>query len=367
MITEQSGTMRAIVLAGVHQWDDSAIDAVIPRPLLPVVHAPIASYVLNWLRESGIKRASMCANSASRHVRRCFGGGERLGIELDYFEDWTPRGPGGCVRDAGLVGESREFVIVEGTMVPRVNLAAMVRYHRQTKAMMTVAANMVEGDLRPAGVSLVSREVLEHIATTGYQDIKEILIPKLHQRGERVFAYVLDEVSPRVCGFDSYLTTNAWVLNRVIGAMGEPDGFERMGDALVHYTAAVSPTAGVIGQAIIGPRSRVGANAVLVGPTVVGADCDIEMGATVSRSVLWDHCQVERGALVDQSIIGYGACVGAGVEMNGAYEPSRMRHGAPRPGNVGNAIAGPRRRTEPRRVSETGHHRPLRPAQPERV
>lgn len=105
------GTIRGVVLAGVHQWDDSALDGALPRPLLPVVHQPLVGYSLQWLRDGGVTNDTVCANSDSRLVRQYLGDGACIGLDLAYYEDWTPRGPAGCVRDAGLAAATSADVV----------------------------------------------------------------------------------------------------------------------------------------------------------------------------------------------------------------------------------------------------------------
>ena len=91
-----------IVLAGVHRWDDSEFDELLPWPLMPVVDSPLICHVLAWLRAGGIGHAIICANSDSRQVRRVLTDEAELGIDVEHFEDWTPRGTAGCIRDAAL-------------------------------------------------------------------------------------------------------------------------------------------------------------------------------------------------------------------------------------------------------------------------
>ena len=61
--------VRGVVLAGTYHWSNSSFEELLPRPLVPVAQAPLVSYALRWLRDGGIPRATLCANSASRAVR----------------------------------------------------------------------------------------------------------------------------------------------------------------------------------------------------------------------------------------------------------------------------------------------------------
>ncbi|MBI4236336.1 MAG: hypothetical protein HY688_03155 [Chloroflexi bacterium] len=60
---------------------------------------------------------------------------------------------------------------------------------------------------------------------------------------------------------------------------------------------------------------RVGAGARLFGPTVLGADCVVEEGATVEGSVLWDRVRVGRNAQVHGAVLGSGVRVEPGATL----------------------------------------------------
>ena len=61
--------VEGIVLAGTYHWSQSVFEQLLPRPLLPVAQTPMICYALRWMRDGGIARATVCANSASRAVR----------------------------------------------------------------------------------------------------------------------------------------------------------------------------------------------------------------------------------------------------------------------------------------------------------
>src|SRR4051794_16108897 len=110
--------LSAVVLAGTHHWSGSRFETLAPRPLVPVALAPLISYPLRWLRQGGIRHATICANGTTRHIAAAFGGGGGLDMELDYYEDGTPRGAAGCVRDAATGMAAETLVIADGAAIP---------------------------------------------------------------------------------------------------------------------------------------------------------------------------------------------------------------------------------------------------------
>lgn len=323
-MSRDASRVHGIVLAGVHHWDGCVLERVAPRPLLPVVLSPLITYALRWLRDAGVTRATVCANSVSRHVRGCLGDGSRLGMDLDYFEDNTPRGPAGCAHDAAAGADADTFIIVYGSIVPVLDLGAMLERHRVSQAAMTVGVTRegVGRDelLHPNGVYVIGRSALEYVARAGYQDIKEALIPRLHTNDLPVLPYAISGMCPRVIGPDSYVAVNEWVLRRLLRMERAPSGYRRLATALVHESAEAEDSARLIGPIVIGPGARIGPDATIVGPAVVGADCAIDAGAMVSRSLLWDRCRVGSAAAVDQCVLTHDVRLAPGARLRNVVE-----------------------------------------------
>ncbi|HRX86282.1 MAG TPA: NDP-sugar synthase [Phycisphaerae bacterium] len=301
-------TVRGIVLAGVHAWGDCQLEQTVCRPLMPVAARPLITHALSWIRDSGIHKATICANSDTAALYRRLGGGESLGIQLDYFEDVMPRGPAGCVRDAAWQQQDAELlVVVDGTMIPRVDLHDLIDRHVATQAAVTLVVNETSAGHEPVGIYVFTRAVLNDVPATGYQDIKESLIPALYRRGARVVPYSAGKApSVRVTDAASYLGVNMWATERGFGENRLPDGGKRIGDAWVDASAHVDPTARFVGPVIVGPNAWIGPDVLVIGPSTIGAGARVSAGAVVSRSAVWDRCVVGANTNVDQCVLAEG-------------------------------------------------------------
>lgn len=316
------GCLRAVVLAGVHSWGCSELERVVPRLMMPVVGRPLVGHCLAWLRDGGISRVGICANSDTPVLRRWLRAGSELRLEVDYYEDVMPRGPAGCMCDAMAFDDAEHFLVVDGTLVPRLDLARIVSFHLESGSALTVVAEPSgvsekgERRLAPVGVYVCARRVLEHIPERGYQDIKESLIPKLRSAGERVTACVVEAGSaPRVNSLASYLAVSKWELTRLVSREVCSADYVVRGQAWIHRSARVATSARFVGPVLVEAGSGVDEGAIVVGPTVVGPGCRLETGATVCRSVLWSDCLVEQGARLDHCVLADGAVVAAGADV----------------------------------------------------
>jgi NDP-sugar pyrophosphorylase family protein len=306
---------QGIVLAGSFPWNDSPLDRLLPRPLLPVADRPLIAYTLRWLRQACVPEVVVCLNAASRSARHALAevGGDCLG--LDFYEDVLPRGPAGCARDAALAGGADTFIVADATAIPTVTLADVLQTHRASGAVATVVVeeeaprNGGSGLSRPAGIYVFERRALESVPERGFQDIKEHLMPRLYRAGEHVSAHVSGSRSPRVLGAQTYLEVNYWAVTRLIAQPVAAEGFLRRGDALIHATASVDDRAQLVGPMLIGPDSRIMPGATLVGPLVLGTGGTVALDAIVSRTVAWNRCQVGARSVVDGCVLADDAVV----------------------------------------------------------
>jgi len=255
-------------------------------------------------------------------------------MQLSYYKDSTPRGEAGCARDAGLDAGSDTLVIVDGTAIPTVDLAALLAAHLASGAVMTAVVHREEmAAPTPGGVYVVERRALGQVPENGFQDIKENLIPRLYRAGARVAAHESDACCPHVFNAQTYLAVSQWMLQRIADA-------EVGGDGLVDPTASVEPGVRFVGPVQIGAGAHIAAGATVVGPTTIGPDCVVGRNALVARSVLWSRCTVGEGAVVHGCVAGNDAALPPAARLFNAVHaasPLRARVPAPRPRDGGHA------------------------------
>ncbi len=320
---KQHTDLCGIVLAGVQTWGECPLDCLFPRPLLPVVGRPLLTYGLAWLAAQNVTRAVICANSDTATFHRLLGNGDAVGLSLDYYQDRMPRGPAGCVFDAGSAADASTFVVINGALVTDLDLDLVLTKHREMRAAVTVVASRRNGKanrdaeiLEPAGIYVVSRSALQHVPPTAYQDIKEMWLPKLHASGQRVMPFVAEAGGwAHVSGPASYIKLHEWVLSVERRAWEGGPEYRHVGDARVHKSVRLAPGVRLMGSCVIGPWCQIESGVCVFGPTVIGASNVLAKGAVVNRSIIWSNCRISSGAVIDRSVIGNGNIIGSSVVL----------------------------------------------------
>lgn len=320
--------MKAVVLAGGQEFGQCPLSRQAPRALWPLVDKPIIEHVLRELRRAGIGEMAISANGRTHDIADTLGTRIAPDIAIHYSEDHLPRGAAGCIKDCEEWLGNETFLVVNGaSLLVGVDFKRLIEAHRKSGAAITVAAaaDGEAGDanvafaLKPAGLYVCEPEVLRHIKSRGYQDMKEQLIPALIAAGLKVQATPFRGRIIPIRNEEAYL-------NAMVDVLDDVDDREVLCGHLkstiptvwVDPTAVVHPTARVVGPAYVGPGAEIGADAVVIGPAIVGENCKVGKDAIVHESILWRGATVGAGAMIEQTVMAADAVVHAGVEVRGS-------------------------------------------------
>jgi mannose-1-phosphate guanylyltransferase len=332
-VSSEAPSVEAVVLCG--HWQESAIESLMPRALLPVAQRPLLAHALGWAGRAGIARATICANGGACAIAAALRAVDDSPT-LTYREDLSPRGPAGCVADAAARSTADLLLVIDGSVVPALDLRRLLDTHAAARAQVSVVVQPIDpaaAEVRaavPTGIYLFDRQVFTRVPATGFHDIKESLIPRLHRAGVRIVAHEADAPCGRVLDARTYLALNLRLIRDAVASVsGDAWSMVRPGSEtgdLIHPSARVDEGAHVVGPVLVGPDAVVHAGATVVGPASIGAGVTIQPGALVSRAVLWDWSSVGTGAHVERSVLMTGTTVAPGEQVIEALRlPSRRR------------------------------------------
>jgi lipopolysaccharide/colanic/teichoic acid biosynthesis glycosyltransferase len=152
--------------------------------------------------------------------------------------------------------------------------------------------------MRPVGLYLFQNAVLDFVPSEGYFDLKEQLFPPLHAQGLTTVMWQVSGYCRTITSLEDYFFANQDVLmghmKPLPAAQGDPGGAAAAG--LPASSKALPPLA-------MGEDVQVGEEALLLGPTAIGAKTVIGKGAIVNECVILDHASVGRGVYLDSCIV----------------------------------------------------------------
>ena len=152
--------MKAILLAGGKGTRLRPLTVHTPKPIVPILNRPFLYYQIDLLKQvPEIDEVILSLNYQPRRIEEVFGEGEGLGVRLRYVVEPMPLGTAGAVRYAG--DSLKESVVVfNGDVLTQVDLAAVLRLHRERKAKATIVLTPVEN---PRAYGLVETDAAGNI------------------------------------------------------------------------------------------------------------------------------------------------------------------------------------------------------------
>jgi len=135
-------SMRAVVMAGGMGKRLRPLTESLPKPLLPVGDQPLLSRLVERLKAAGIERVSITTHFLAERIHEVLGDGSGMGLTIDYVPEDEPLGTAGSL---SLLGRPSEpTLVINGDILTRLNFRAMLEYHQDYKADMTVAVKQYD-------------------------------------------------------------------------------------------------------------------------------------------------------------------------------------------------------------------------------
>jgi dTDP-glucose pyrophosphorylase/CBS domain-containing protein len=140
---------RAVVMAGGQGVRLRPLTDDTPKPMLPVGGRPLLEFIVEQLRDVGVKRIHVTTHYQAEKIIEHFGTGESFGVDIKYVREDVPLGTGGAL---GLLERPDEPVLViNGDILTQVDFRAMFAFHQEQKAEMTVGVRRYDVQV-PYGV-----------------------------------------------------------------------------------------------------------------------------------------------------------------------------------------------------------------------
>jgi mannose-1-phosphate guanylyltransferase/phosphomannomutase len=325
--------VKAVVMAGGEGTRLRPLTSNQPKPMMPMANRPLMEHVVRRLAFHGFDDIVVTVAFLASHIRNYFGDGSELGVAMRYATEETPLGTAGSVRNAAAELDDT-FMVISGDVLSDIDLGAVVKAHRSSGALATIALRRVENpvdfgivitspdgwverflekptwgqvfsDTINTGIYVLEPQILDLIPEHEPVDFSEAVFPAALKRGLAIQGLVVDGYWEDVGTVDAYHRAHRDVLDERVAV--DIPGF-RLGDGIwLGEGADVDPAAEITGPVIIGDNCRVEAGARIGEYTVLGSNVVVKHDATLARTVVHDHVYVGPATTLRGCIVGRSA------------------------------------------------------------
>lgn len=137
LIPYNAEPVEAVVMAGGRGRRLMPLTNEVPKPMLPVGGRPMLEWILDGLKRAGVHRVTIASHYKAEMIRRYFGNGWRLGLQIRHLCEDRATGTAGPLRR--IPSWEGPLLVVNGDVFTWVDFAAMIKFHREHSADLTVA------------------------------------------------------------------------------------------------------------------------------------------------------------------------------------------------------------------------------------
>ncbi len=145
--------MKTVILAGGLGTRLRPITYDYPKPMLPIRGKPFVEYLMNHLKSQGITEIILCLHYMADKFFEYFGDGTKFGLKITYSVEEAPLGTAGAIKNVeNFLDET--FVVLNGDTYVNLNFQKMLGFHRDNKALGTIALMRVKNPARYGSVDV---------------------------------------------------------------------------------------------------------------------------------------------------------------------------------------------------------------------
>jgi len=335
--------MKAILLAGGKGTRLRPLTIHTPKPIVPIFGRPFLRYQIDLLHQvPEIDEVILSLNYQPRRIEEMFGTGKELGVTLSYVVEPVPLGTAGAVKYANK-SLDEPVVVFNGDILTEVDVAAVLRLHRERKARATIVLTPVEnptayglvetdaaGNVRRflekpkpeeitcdtinAGIYILEPDTFDRIPKDTAWSIERSFFPSLVERNETFVAYIYRGYWIDIGTPEKYMQVHRDIMDRRFIAPPFDDGQPA---TWISADARVEDGVNLEGPCYIDEGTVVKRGARIGPYSVLGRQCQIEEDAHIEGSIVWASTRVARDASVRDSILGRHCHVGRNASLDG--------------------------------------------------
>jgi NDP-sugar pyrophosphorylase family protein len=318
--------MKAMILAGGMSTRLYPLTRRVPKALVPVAGEPNSAHVVRYLRTFGIEAVAINVHYHADAVCAALGDGSTYGVRLEYLHEPKLLGSAGAVKQMEAFFDGT-FVVVGCDILTDLNLDALLTFHREKKALATIALTSADdvtqygvvvpdesgriiafqekpkrgaekSHLVNTGIYVFEPGIFEYIEKDSFVDFgKNVFAALEHDRaaffGVHVPGYWCDIGTP-----GEYRRAT----NDVLSGRLRLCGVTRVQG--VPSDAQMGKQVRIEGDVRIGERARIGDRVRIAGPSVIGDDVVIGEDAVLEGVILWNDVRIGDRARIIDSIVG---------------------------------------------------------------
>lgn len=318
---------KAVIMAGGFGTRLRPLTMTIPKPMVPILNAPMMEHIVNLLRRHNVNNIVSVLYFQPDKITDHFEDGSKFGMDMDYVLAQADFGTAGAVKNAQQHLTER-FIIISGDVLTDFDLSKALEFHIERKAAATILLTRVPmplqygivmtdnngkitrflekpswgqvfSDTINTGIYILEPEVLDLIPYREEFDFSKDLFPLMLEKDMPLYGYIAEGYWRDVGNLDEY---HYGQLDSLQGKIKlETKGIKK-NNVTIGTNTSIAASAKFNGTVQIGDNVVIGEHAV-INDSIIGNNCKIGDGSKLNRVTLWNNISVGRFVEMSDDVI----------------------------------------------------------------
>ncbi|MGC4376029.1 sugar phosphate nucleotidyltransferase [Fictibacillus sp. Mic-4] len=333
--------MKGVIMAGGKGTRLRPLTCNLPKPMVPILHKPVMEYSIELLKKYGITDIAVTVHYLPDAIKNYFGDGSEFGVNLHYFEETTPLGTAGSIKNAEEFLDER-FIVISGDALTDFNLQKGIQYHEEKESLVTIFMKQVESPLeygvimtnkdgqiirfleKPSwnevfsdtvntGIYVLEPEIFNYIEKDVPTDFSKDLFPLLMKEERELYGYEAQGYWSDIGSLQQYRQSHYDMLD---GAVNIPiPGKEFKPGVWVGNNVVIEEGAKLEKPVHIADGTVIRKGADVKSYSVIGKNNVICSKSSLKKSILWhdvyvaDECELRGATIANGTLVEQGAAM----------------------------------------------------------
>ena len=314
---------QAVILAAGEGQRLRPFTVTKPKVMLSIADKPILQYVIESLAQNGIRNLVLVVGYRREQVFDWIGSGEQFGVEVTYITQEKQLGTAHALAQAKAVTEN-EFLVLAGDNLIEADTIAQFAAIKPEAVLVKQVDNPVRygvvtidngvvkdivekpkearGNVINTGIYAFTRQIFSFIEPE--LDIPDALNNMIAQ-GHPISAQETDGTWLDVVYPWDILSLNEAVLRQIQSSLGGTieTGVSLKGQVSVGKDTVIRSNSYIVGPVVIGDNCEIGPNVCLLPATSIGNNVIISPFTEIKNSVIGDDVSIGPGCIIEDSVI----------------------------------------------------------------
>ena len=306
----------------------------IPKPLVPVLNKPVMDILLQKLKDYGIEKVIANTHYLAQQIQTRYSKNSPVNIQFEYIHEDTLSGTAGGVKKCEFFFDDvDDFLVVSADGLHDADLEKIIRSHKESGCIATMAISAVEHDEvchygvvvpsaehlvaefqeKPSvteaksnyintGIYVFNKRIFDFIPEGQKYDFAKNVFPSLLAAGEKINVYRIYSYWSDIGTIEQYIQSNIDALNRKV-LIKNPDIMCKF-DALY----------------VVGENTTLDSSVKLKNNVVIGRNCKIGKNVTLENTILWDNVKIADNVTLKNVVCANNTVINSSVEGSTKWE-----------------------------------------------